>query len=153
MQVLNVALGGDLVAHIPDHYGDDVLHRHPARRPVEHPVRVVPGSRLAVIFGTTALAVRSWHHQAVGRLGEGLRAVAWSPDGVIEAVEHEKHPFAIAVQWHPESGAARDVRQLGLFEALIDAAVTASAPASRARRWGTAEPSPVPRKRGTAGVR
>jgi putative glutamine amidotransferase len=122
MQVLNVALGGDLVAHIPDHYGDDVLHRHPERRPVQHPVRIAPESRIAGILGATTLAVRSWHHQAVGQLGAGLRAVAWSPDGVVEAVESEDHPFAFGVQWHPETGALRDARQLRLFEALIAAA-------------------------------
>lgn len=122
MQVLNVALGGDLVAHIPDHFGNGVSHRHPERRPVEHPVRIDPGSQIAGIFGVTTLAVRSWHHQAVGRLGAGLRAVAWSPDGVVEAVESEEHPFALGVQWHPETGALRNAHQLRLFEALIAAA-------------------------------
>ena len=119
MQVLNVALGGDLVAHIPDHFGDEVPHRHPERRSVEHAVRIASDSRVAGIFGATTLAVRSWHHQAVGRLGTGLRAVAWSLDGVVEAVESEEHPFALGVQWHPETGALRDAHQLHLFEALI----------------------------------
>jgi len=122
MQVLNVALGGDLVPHIPDHFGNGVPHRHPERRPVEHAVRIDPESQVAGIFGATELAVRSWHHQAVGRLGAGLRAVAWSADGVVEAVESEVHPFAVGVQWHPETGALRDACQLRLFEALISAA-------------------------------
>ena len=122
MQVLNVALGGDLIVHIPDHYGDDVIHRHPERRPVEHRVRVEPASRIAAILDTTELPVRSWHHQAVGRVAAGLHAVAWSEDGVTEAIESDDHPFAIAVQWHPETSATVDPRQLRLFQALVDAA-------------------------------
>jgi len=119
MQVLNVVLGGDLVPHIPDHYGDRVAHRKPDRLPIEHPVAVEPGSRLARVLGVTELAVHSIHHQAVRRVGEGLRAVAWSPDGVIEAIESERHPFVMGVQWHPELGALDDERQRRLFEALV----------------------------------
>jgi putative glutamine amidotransferase len=119
MQLLNVALGGDLVSHIPDHFGQRVVHRNPERLPVEHPVTIEPRSRLASILGATELAVQSVHHQAVRRLGEGLRAVAWSPDGVVEAVESERHPFVIGVQWHPELGALGDQRQRRLFEELL----------------------------------
>ncbi len=119
MQLLNVALGGDLVSHIPDRFGDTVSHRHPEHRPVVHPVRIDPESRLASVLGATELSVHSVHHQAVGRLGSGLRAAAWSPDGVIEAVESERHPFLIGVQWHPELGALDDERQRRLFEALV----------------------------------
>jgi len=119
MQLVNVALGGDLVSHIPDHFGDQVVHRHPELRPVEHPVRIDSGSRLAGILGATELVVHSVHHQAVGRLGTGLKAAAWSPDGVIEAVESERHPFLVGVQWHPELGALGDERQRRLFEALV----------------------------------
>lgn len=122
MQVLNVALGGDLVSHIPDQYGRDVLHRHPERRPVEHPVQIEETSQIARILGTTELPVRSWHHQAVGRIGSGLRAVAWAADGVVEAVESDHHPFTLAVQWHPEVGALSDARHLRLFEALVESA-------------------------------
>jgi putative glutamine amidotransferase len=164
MQVLNVALGGDLVPHIPDHYGEEVLHRHPERRPVEHPVHLEPASRMASILGTTELAVRSWHHQAVGRLGRGLRAVAWAADGVVEGVEADHHPFTIAVQWHPEVGAVSDARHLRLFEALVEAAggtrtgaattwesETASPPA-KSRRGRPARKS-SPRTTGTGGAR
>ena len=140
MQVLNVALGGDLVAHIPDHYGDEVMHRHPERRPVEHPVRIEPESRIGRILGTTDLPVRSWHHQAVGRLGRGLRAVAWASDGVVEAVEDDHHPFTVAVQWHPEVGALSDARHLRLFEALVAAAGGGRALAATA--WAPERGSP-----------
>jgi putative glutamine amidotransferase len=79
-------------------------------------------SRIAGILGATQLTVQSVHHQAVGQLGEGLRAVAWSPDGVIEAVESERHPFVVGVQWHPELDALTDRRALRLFEAFVERA-------------------------------
>ncbi|OUD81157.1 putative glutamine amidotransferase [Clavibacter michiganensis subsp. michiganensis] len=86
----------------------------------DHDVRVVAGSRLARVLGSTDVVVRSAHHQAVDRPGTGLRVVAVAPDGVPEAVEHESAPV-IGVQWHPEDpGAARD--QLpALLDALADA--------------------------------
>jgi putative glutamine amidotransferase len=120
MQLLNVALGGDLVQHIPDHFGDRVAHRHPERLPVTHPVSIEPSSRLAQLLGATDMVVRSFHHQAVGRLGIGLRAVAWSPDGVVEAVESDHHSFVVAVQWHPELDALGDAKPLRLFEAFVE---------------------------------
>lgn len=119
MQLLNVALGGDLIAHIPDHFGDSVVHRTPQLKPVPHGVRLAPDSRLAMLLDGTELVVRSVHHQAVGRLGDGLRAVAWSDDGVIEAVESERHPFVIGVQWHPELDALTDRRPMRLFEEVV----------------------------------
>jgi putative glutamine amidotransferase len=127
MQLVNVALGGDLVTHIPDHYGHGVAHRHPELRPVPHPVRLEPTSRIARLLGATELTVQSVHHQAVGRLGAGLRAVAWSPDGVIEAIESDDHPFLIGVQWHPELGALGDDRQRRMFEALVERTLGAPA--------------------------
>jgi len=122
MQLLNVALGGDLIAHIPDHFGTGVEHRNPQLKPVPHGVRLDARSRLASLLDATELVVQSVHHQAVGRLGEGLRAVAWSEDGVVEALESERHPFVIAVQWHPELDALSDARPMRLFEELVEQA-------------------------------
>jgi putative glutamine amidotransferase len=102
LQVLNVALGGDLHVHLPDVVGEQVAHRLSRERHVYHPVHVAPGSRLAEVLGTAELDVPSWHHQAVSRLGEGLRAVAWAADGTVEALELHAHPEVLAVQWHPE---------------------------------------------------
>ena len=119
MQLLNVTLGGSLVAHIPDHYGERIVHRHPERLPVEHEVWVDPTSRLGTILGAGDMTVQSIHHQAVGRVAKGLRPVAWSPDVVIEAIESADHRFLIAVQWHPELGALGDGRQRRLFEELV----------------------------------
>jgi putative glutamine amidotransferase len=70
-------------------------------------------------MGTTAMDVNSVHHQATDRLGDGLRAVAWAEDGVVEAIEHDSEPV-LAVQWHPEWTASVDwQRQRRLFEALV----------------------------------
>lgn len=115
MQVLNVSLGGDLVQHLPDvpgcapHRGGDAVFH--ARE-----VRVAPDSRLRSLVGEV-LDVRCYHHQAVDRLGEGLRAVAWSEDGVVEAVELDPPSgFVLGVQAHPEES---DDRRL--FAALVAA--------------------------------
>jgi putative glutamine amidotransferase len=121
MQVLNVALGGSLIEHLPAVVGEDVLHRKPPREPVPHAVRVKPGSRLARLTGTADFAPMSWHHQAIRAPAPGLQAVAHAPDGTIEAVEMSDHPWLIAVQWHPELTAERDPVQQRLFDALIAA--------------------------------
>ncbi len=117
-QLLNVALGGDLIQHIPEQVPGAVAH---APRETFHPALVAPGSRLAGILGRTELEVNSSHHQALGRLGRGLRAVAWAPDGVIEAIEMPDERFLLAVQWHPERLADRP-EHLALFQALVQAA-------------------------------
>jgi putative glutamine amidotransferase len=124
LQVINVARGGTLHQHLPDLVG------HTGHGPApgaygSHPVRVTPGSRLAGVLGRTEVdGVPTHHHQAIDRLGEGLTAVAWTPDGVIEAVELEApgSPFALAVQWHPEAGT-----DLRLLRALVAAAAGAVA--------------------------
>jgi putative glutamine amidotransferase len=124
MQVLNVALGGDLHSHLPDVVGDSVTHRASQTEAALHPVRVEPASALRQQLGADALeSVPSWHHQGVDRLGAGLRPVAWAPDSVVEALELAGEPQVTAVQWHPElAGAGRE--GWGLFEALVERAAT-----------------------------
>jgi putative glutamine amidotransferase len=85
-----------------------------------HRIEIAPDSRLARVMDTTAMEVNSVHHQATDRLGDGLRAVAWAEDGVVEAIEHATDPV-LAVQWHPEwTGSVDWERQRRLFEALVD---------------------------------
>jgi putative glutamine amidotransferase len=89
-------------------------------------VRIAPGSRLASLLGAEEVSVASWHHQAVDRLGDGLRAVAWAEDGTIEAVELDACRSLWAVQWHPELQVAEaDGRQRRLFAALVEGALAA----------------------------
>lgn len=108
LQVLNVALGGDLHVHLPDVVGEQVVHRLAQDRHTLHPVRVAPDCQLAVVLGAATVEVASWHHQAVDRLGEGLRAVAWAEDGTIEALELAGRAEVLAVQWHPELQVAEE---------------------------------------------
>lgn len=124
LQVLNIASGGRLLPHVPDAFGTDVLHREEPLNPTRHPVEVVPGSLLADIVGTSSMEIVSWHHQAVPTVPPGWRATAFAPDGLIEALEHEEHPWAIALQWHPELSAAEDPLQQRIFDAFIQAART-----------------------------
>lgn len=121
MQVLNVALGGSLIEHLPAAVGEEVLHRKPPREPTPHKVRIKAGSRLARIAGGTEFAPMSWHHQAIRAVAPGLEVVATAPDGTIEAVEASTHPWLIAVQWHPELTAEHDPAQQKLFDALVAA--------------------------------
>lgn len=116
MQVLNVALGGDLVQHLPEPAGSAHRPRPGAFGPVQ--VTTEPSSTVGRILGGH-LEVLCSHHQALGSLAPGLRVTATSADGVVEAVELPGHRFAVGVQWHPEEG--RDAR---LFEALVAAVRT-----------------------------
>jgi putative glutamine amidotransferase len=111
-QVLNVARGGDLEQHLPDVVGDE-KHKHTPGVFADHDVRVDEGSRLAGIVGEQT-PVKSHHHQGYGRIGEGLRQVAWAEDGTVEALEDPRARFALGVLWHPEEG-----EDAALFEALV----------------------------------
>jgi putative glutamine amidotransferase len=121
MQVLNIVCGGTLHAHIPERFGEHVNHRLPPRVPTLHAVHIEPSARLAAMLGTNDVQARSWHHQAIDRIGASLRAAAWAADGVIEAVEHETHPWCIGVQWHPEMQ-LDDAVQQRIFAAFVSAA-------------------------------
>jgi len=125
IQVLNVAHGGDLYQHLPREPGGPVRHQRetPQDPGLEHEVRIDPASRLAGILGAERLVVNSYHHQAVRRIGEGLRPVAWAPDDLVEAVERPDLPFVIGVQWHAEA-MEDDAPQTALFAAFAAAART-----------------------------
>ncbi len=122
-QLLNLFFKGTLVEHLPDEVGEKVLHRLPPRRPVPHAIQVKETSRLAAMLGATQINPASWHHQGIRQLGEGLEAVAWAPDQVIEALEVKNHPWSIGVQWHPELTFTQDPDQLKLFQAFVQACV------------------------------
>lgn len=122
MQVFNVAAGGTLYQDLKGVTGQ--LHNQLAPRgyPV-HTVRVELESTLFGIVQQESLLVNSFHHQAVLRLGHGFRAVAWSKDGLIEAVESmaaDRH--IIGVQWHPECNWSTDRSSFALFKNLVEKA-------------------------------
>lgn len=112
-QLLNVEQGGTMVQDLPA----DSMHRNSV-----HDVDVEADSALAAALGTTSLPVSSYHHQAVGRVGDGLRAVGRAEDGIVEALEHETAEL-IAVQWHPEDNADVDERQHALFSWIVERAL------------------------------
>jgi putative glutamine amidotransferase len=114
-QLLNVAHGGDLVQHLPDVLGHDE-HRHTPGAFADHEVAVETESRLGRILGERA-PVKSHHHQGYGRVGDGLREVAWADDGTVEALEDSERRFLVGVLWHPEEG-----EDAALFEALVEQA-------------------------------
>jgi len=119
LQTLNVAAGGSLVSHLPDF--TEQAHRVTERdREPVHSVAAVEGSLLHGLTGPSC-GVNSLHHQAADRVGAGLRAVGFAPDGVIEALEDTRWGRTLGVQWHPEllSGQAE---QVALWTWLVDAA-------------------------------
>ena len=119
IQIVNIALGGTLVQHLPDVKGDLVQHRMPPREPVEHPVLVKAGSRLAEIVEDLNFLAPSWHHQALDEVADQLMVVAHAPDGTVEAVEMPEHRWCICVQWHPELAGSDDVIQQRLFRNFV----------------------------------
>ncbi len=124
MQAINVARGGTLHQHLPDRTSEVAIgHRQsvPGER-TTHAIDVETGSKLARVLGRKRLRVNSFHHQAVRRLGRGLQAVAWAPDGVVEGFEARSRPFLLGVQWHAECLAAGRLPEKALFRAFVDAA-------------------------------
>jgi putative glutamine amidotransferase len=132
-QVLNVARQGTLHQHVPEFVKGVVEHRQtlPGNR-TTHEVRVAPDSSLAQTTGGGPVMVNSFHHQAIDRLGLDLRPVAWSKDGLIEAVEGRCGQFGtgghfvVGVQWHAET-LVGEAEQLALFERLVEAAAPGEA--------------------------
>ncbi len=122
LQVMTVASGGDLVPHVPDEFGSEVLHRYDQHSPISHPVRVASGSRLEAIMGTVELEIASHHHQAARSVPHGWRVAAHAPDGLIEALEHEAHPWMIGLQWHPELNFRQTYHQRLLHDLVACAA-------------------------------
>ncbi|MBN8828581.1 MAG: gamma-glutamyl-gamma-aminobutyrate hydrolase family protein [Sphingobacteriia bacterium] len=102
-QLMNVMLGGTLIQHIPDEIHNPINHeqKEPKHIPT-HIVKIEPDSLLYKITNQKEFMVNTTHHQAVKKLGNGVKATAFAPDNVIEAIEVDNHPFCLGVQWHPE---------------------------------------------------
>jgi putative glutamine amidotransferase len=87
-----------------------------------HDVRILEGTRLGQVLGTSSIQVNSMHHQGIKRVAEGLRPNAFAPDGLIEGLESPNGQFLLGVQWHPESLVERDPAMRRLFAAFVEAA-------------------------------
>jgi putative glutamine amidotransferase len=124
-QVLNVAAGGTLVQDVPE-TGTEIAHMGEwatvVDAPSVHEIDVLEGTRLAEWIGAGRHVVNSYHHQAVERVGEGLRPAAVAPDGTIEATESTNGSFAVGLQWHNEFHMRADERFARPLQALVDAA-------------------------------
>jgi putative glutamine amidotransferase len=127
IQELNVALGGTLVPEVrllegrADHRAPEA-DRDDARYAIRQQVELLPGGCFARILGAASVQVNSLHHQAIGRLAEGLAVEAVAPDGTIEAVSvRDARGFALGVQWHPEYWVRSDSVSARLFHAFGDA--------------------------------
>ena len=132
-QMINVAAGGTLHQHLPACVDGALAHRQELDiGRATHAVRVASGSALGAALGREALQVNSLHHQAVDRLGDGVRAAAWAPDGVVEAIEGVGDGFLLGVQWHAEALLALPEERL-LLSAFVEAA------AGRLEEAGVAE--------------
>lgn len=125
IQVANVALGGTLIQDIESERPHALRHEGGAARDARvHAVRVADASRLAEALGATALSVNSMHHQSVDRVADGLTAVAWAPDDIIEGAEWTADDWwMVGAQWHPEElTGTPDPWDRSLFAAFVRAA-------------------------------
>lgn len=125
-QMLNVNRGGTLIQHLPDVVGDN-RYLQGGGNFAHMPMAVRQDSLLSSIVGEQVANAALYHHQAIDDPGEGLQVTAFSPDGIVQAIEVEDHPFGLAVQWHPE----QTLDDLRLFEALVAAAKVHSLGISR----------------------
>jgi len=122
MQLLNVALGGTLLQHIPDEWPGALQHEQPnPRTEPGHMVAVAPGTLLHRVTRMDEMPVNSAHHQAVKDAAPGLIIDARAPDGIIEGIEDPRRRFVLGVEWHPEYALSEgDMR---IFDSLIDTAM------------------------------
>ena len=122
IQFLNAALGGTLWQDLPAQHPSEIEHRQtPPYDKIAHSVEILPGTPLSETLGVKELPVNSYHHQAVRELAAPLRAMAVSPDGLVEAAYHPEHRFVWAVQWHPEFAWRSDPSAKIIFRAFVDA--------------------------------
>lgn len=133
-QIANVVLGGTLYQDLPSQLPGVGMHdqRLPGAYP-SHSINICPESRLYTLMGgRDSLAVNSFHHQAVKRLGKGLKVAATAPDGVIEAIEGFPEYDLLGVQFHPEFFAAsnKDI-WINLFKDLVERASKAKEKAAQ----------------------
>ncbi len=123
-QTMNVQRRGTLHQHLPElehaEAAPEIQHRKKGDRTNAHDVTIRPGSHLAGAMKRDQLPTNSRHHQGIAKIGHGLVACAFAPDGLVEAVEDPTMPFWVAVQWHPEN--LKGTPHEGLFAALVEAA-------------------------------
>ena len=122
MQVLSCVLGGDMYQDVAEQFGTGLRHpRYDVPADPVHTVDIHPDTLLSSIVGVSVLDVNSRHHQGVRNTGKGLIVSAAAPDGLTEGIELPGYPFALGVQWHPESLSYRYPEHQALFNAFVKA--------------------------------
>ena len=138
MQLINVARGGTLLQHLPEHYGHSEHRRAIGSFDgADHDVCLIEGTLAARAAGETGHATKSHHHQGIDRLGDGLTISGRSAlDDLPEAIEWEDGPshrrFVLGVQWHPEADSASSV-----IGALVEAAMVEQAGNTQAQEFAS----------------
>ncbi|MCL2589208.1 MAG: gamma-glutamyl-gamma-aminobutyrate hydrolase family protein [Oscillospiraceae bacterium] len=117
-QILNVALGGNLIQHIENDEGHR-FNPHAYKHVYVHEVELRSGSKLYELLNIQKLPVNSWHHQCVDRLGTGILFSSKSPNGIVESIEVEGKNFAIGVQWHPEELFDVDEKHASIYREFV----------------------------------
>jgi len=122
IQFINACLGGTLYQDLPSEYKSDVEHHMaPPYDRTAHNVNVLKDTKLAQIIGEGLHGVNSYHHQAVKTLSPRVNIMAYSEDGLVEAIEVRDQDFAVAIQWHPEFSYKTDPDSMKLVQAFINA--------------------------------
>ncbi len=122
IQAYNAYAGGTLIQDIAAQVRGAIKHSQDAPPwAVSHSITVDPGCLLASIWSSGEVLVNSFHHQAVDQPAEGLKVVARSPDGVIEAMERPDARWTLLVQCHPEQMVYHHAHARALFEAFVAA--------------------------------
>jgi putative glutamine amidotransferase len=105
LQVLNIAFGGSLVVDIPADIGVKVSHKSVGEERCNHKINILHSSVLGKIINDSIGIANSYHHQAIEKLADCFKIIAFAEDGIPEAIEWKEpagKPFLMAVQWHPE---------------------------------------------------
>lgn len=128
MQLVNVMRSGSLYQHVinsaPNTLDHTISIKSEDINNLTHNLRISPNSHLSKILDTKEILANTLHHQAIDKLGNNLKAVAWAEDGVIEAIEDPEKRYLIGVQCHPElleDSAEKKWRKL--FSAFVDSTV------------------------------
>jgi putative glutamine amidotransferase len=121
-QLVNVACGGALYGDVKKEKRSRLRHIHPRRYDAyRHPIDVVPGTPLARWYGRRTVRVNSYHHQGIRRLARRLRAMAYAPDGLIEAYFDPRADFLVGLQFHPERMLREHRGNVRVWEAFASA--------------------------------
>lgn len=123
IQLINACLGGNLYQDLPTQKPSNVEHHQtpPYDIPI-HEVKIVENSPLYKLLKTNSLMVNSYHHQAIKEIAPTLKAMAYAPDGLIEAVYLPDKYFVWALQWHPEFSFEKDEASRKIFACLVEVA-------------------------------